>query len=275
MVLYDIETGPRPWMELVSLVPGFDPLTAVPAPGDFDPSQVKFGRTTDPAKRKALVDAAWAKHEALVASVAERRDKAREDWISAAKKDAALSPLTGSVRAIGLSNGESSTILHCQPGDLDDALCAREICGFGGEAEMLVRWWEIWGRGRGEHRFVGFYSHVFDLPFLVTRSRMLGVDVPSDVVRWGASKYPNWHSSFVDLHPLWSFGNNASGRPGQACTLDSICAATGGPRKPEGVHGGHFAGDYDAGGERRDVAFEYLFGDLGMTLHVANLSGVA
>lgn len=274
MIAYDIETGSRPWLELAALLPKFDATEAVPNPGDFDPANVKFGRTTDPAKKKAMVDAAWAKHEALVASISEKREKAREDWILKAKSGAALSPLTGSVRAIGISDGALAAIMHCQPGDVFDSLSAQEIKGFASESELLVEWWKLWDSRKNSDKFVGFYSHQFDLPFLISRSRMIGVTIPSDVVRWGASKYPNFHPSFVDLHPLWSFGQTASGRPGQACTLDSICAATGGPRKPEETSGAQFALDYDAGGARREIAFDYLFNDLAMTHHVAAISSI-
>lgn len=275
MIAFDIETGPLPWGELGLIVPKFDPMKEIPDPPPFDRSQVKTGNAKKPELIEEKINAAWQAHEAEVASISTRRSEAQIAYINRAKEQAPLSPLTGRVLAIGCYNGRESLITHGDLGDMDDDLCDRKVRGVPGERTLLSQFWETWKHSRGDHIWVGHNSHSFDLWFLIVRSRIMDVDVPDDVCRING-RYPNWHPSFHDTLNHWSLGRMGGDKAlGQSLGLDSLCAATNGPRKPDGMDGGMFWQLYEAGMPKRKQAFDYLFNDLEMTWHVAEKAGLA
>lgn len=277
MIVFDIETGPLPWGELQKMVPPFDEVAAVPDPGQFDESDVKLGNLKDEEKIKAKVAEARAEHGRLIASVAVRRAQARNAHVEKIKEGAALSATTGRVLAIGMRMPEYGTLQPPmeQPGDYILAL-ATKIDDIGAvpsdrvilrlsEESLLKVFWACW-QDSAPHSFVGHNICGFDLPFLINRSWILGVSVPEGVVQF-RGKWPNWHYRFVDTMDRWCMGRQGKG-------LGEVSLACGGPGKPEGDTGASFAGNYEAGGERREQALRYLLNDLAMTQAVADRVGI-
>lgn len=161
---FDIETRPLP-----ELVDRF----AKPFP-DFDPLAVKYGNTKDPVKRAALLEAKQAEHE---------EDRVRY-WANL-KDRAALDPFTGAVICIGMGLGDQG-----EP----------EIVAEATEGGTIAAFWDVFSSYHyATSKFVywsgsGDPAKCFDIDYLVTRSRILGVTVPP-LVRNG--RY--YASRIVDL----------------------------------------------------------------------------
>lgn len=201
--VFDIETGPLPDIILDALVPEFEPAANLK-----DPEKI----AADIAKKKVRF-----------------------------KEQAALSPLTGRVLAVGF-----------QPdfGDPPLILCDDD------ESKLLASVWDHFRTAGGNRRpmFVGFNIHGFDLPFLVKRSWVNGVPVPPNV-RQG--RY--WADWFIDLREVWQLGDRqAEG------SLDTICRALGLGEK--NGSGADFARLWQ---ENRDEAVKYLLNDLDLTAKLA------
>lgn len=242
-LVFDIETGARPWEEI-------EPFYCQPPhPGEFDESLVRYGNTKDPAKRREKLEEAREKHAAMVAKWLSGNEEARAECLG----KAALSPLTGRVLAIGYLNGVCGLRLD----HIDNAV--------GGEHGLLSRFWECYGANRHQGRLVGHNIYGFDLPFLVRRSWLLGVDVPGDVLRDG--RY--WAKTFVDTMAAWGCGVY-----GERVSLDSLASYFGAPGKLDGVTGADFARLYYGEPEDRAKSLDYLEADLRATWAVANRMGV-
>jgi hypothetical protein len=141
---FDIETGPLPLEQLVSMMPTEWPL----------------GNVKDPAK--------------VAAAVKEKEQK----WL----EDAALSPVTGQVLAIGIKDEAGFKVIE------------------GSEHDMLTEFWKMWN----EHNrvWIGFNNHGFDFPFLLRRSWKWNVDP--------GFRPPNkvWElRNSIDLMDRWSLGD--------------------------------------------------------------------
>jgi len=201
--VFDIETGPLPDIILDALMPEFE----------------AGANLKDPDK--------------VAADIAKKKLKFKED--------AALSPLTGRVLAVGFlpDFGEPPLIL-CD----DD------------EAVLLASVWNHFRTAGGSRRpsFVGFNIAGFDLPFLVKRSWILNVPVPPNV-RQG--RY--WADWFIDLRETWQLGDRQS-----SGSLDAICRAMGLGEK--NGSGAEFAKLWS---EDRAKALAYLVNDLEMTSKLA------
>jgi len=202
-IIFDIETGPLPDIKLDALMPEFEPAANLK-----DPDKI----AADIAKKKAKF-----------------------------KEDAALSPLTGRVLAVGF-----------QPdfGDPPLILCDDD------EAKLLDSVWRHFRTAGGTRRptFVGFNILGFDLPFLVKRSWVNGVEIPPNV-RQG--RY--WSDWFVDLREIWQLGDRQA-----AGSLDAICRALGLGEK--NGSGADFARLWK---EDREQAVKYLLNDLDLTARLA------
>lgn len=142
MLVFDIETGPRPEEELRAIF--------------IEPTFEEFS---------AECDQRW-KPETRVEKFEAHRATA---WTKFVER-AALSPVTGRILAIGLANPE-------KPGGVivfDDSPT--------GEANMLQTVWRKFAACRAAGRsIVGFNIAGFDLPFMVRRSWLLGVAVPATI----------------------------------------------------------------------------------------------
>ena len=205
-VIFDIETAPLPESELIQFMPEFE------APANFkDPEKIEAAIA---AKRKA--------------------------WI----EDAALSPMTGRVLAVGLIVG-------------DEFSCISEP---GTETEILVRFWSaVCGSGGQLQPLVGFNINTFDLPFLIKRSWKRGVSIPVGVRR---GRY--WGDQIIDLRDVWQMGDRQA--PG---SLDTIARHLGvGAKTGSGA-------DFSALWETyRTAALAYLRNDLELTKLIAERLGV-
>lgn len=232
-IIFDIETGPRPWPEIEQF------YTPLPPVDPWSDAMVKYGNTKDKDKRAekyAVVRAEW---EAKVASHDEDAKIHRGAWL----QDCALDPVTGRVLAIGYMKGDEVVIDH------------------GDEAAMLQNFWGTWfdAAKRFSSPMVGFNIHGFDLPFLVRRSWLLNIEVPSDAMPDGRF----WSRVFVDLMGKWNCGARGFVK------LDRLAAYFGGPRKSG--DGADFSRLY---AEDQAAAIQYLAQDLRVTADVARRMGV-
>jgi hypothetical protein len=148
---FDIETRPRP--ELVEIF-------GKPYP-DFDESNVKYGNTRDPVKRAALLSDKASEHD----------DGRASHWANL-KERAALDPFTAEIACIGIISDDDGCPLVLKDGT---------------EAHKLRMFWELFNRPEMSLTKFVFWSGCgdpakkFDIDFLLTRSRILNVQVPLNV----------------------------------------------------------------------------------------------
>lgn len=265
MIVFDIETGPLPWGRLKDLVPAFDEVAAVPDMGPFDPASVALGNLKDQAKIDAKVAEARAKHEAAAKSVAHRRAAARNAHVEKFTEKAALSATTGCVKAIGIWHDsiQMPELVAVDAGQGSGSVDFEEFrVTFVPREEMAVFYfWDLLGSS-ASHTFAGHNIHGFDLPFLVRRSWILGVDVPEAI--WAPGQFGRYFSPrFIDTMSRWACGGR------DFIKLDEIDRAFGGEGKSDDCTGADFARLFDNGGEDRIKALLYLRNDLAMTRRVA------
>jgi hypothetical protein len=238
LIVFDIETGPLRDDELLALLPTFDETPFLV--GEFDESSVKLGNMKDPAKIKEKIDAARSAHQEKAANaeraIAEGKEKHWRDF----KDRAALNPATGFIICIQYCNteGGEASIDHAP------------------EADLLVRFWQEFTQQRlSGGRLVGLNILEFDLPFLVFRSWLAGVDVPSGAVeRW--KHRLNFSDTFIDLRNEYLLGRYWSNCKSDFETLAKVF---GTPGKPEGVTGADFARLWQ---EEPEKAKEYAINDV-------------
>jgi len=191
---------------------------------EFNPADVKVGNIKDPDK--------------IVAKIEEARAGHRQSFIDRA----ALSPITGQVLAIGYTTDEG----------------AIECATQGDEPALLESFWHMIEPPAGKVvRWAGFNIFGFDLPFLVKRSWMLGVEVPP--IRRG--RY--WADWLIDLRELWQLGDRMA--PG---SLDVIAKAFG-----VGAKNGDGAMFAELLKSNPEQAIDYLRNDVDMTRRVARVMG--
>lgn len=223
-IIFDIETGSQPADILADQIPA------------FDPAEVKTGNLKDPALIAAKVEQAREKHQA--------------DFFA----KAALSPATGTVVAIGIvviSNGQAQgfTIKFAD----------------GDEAATIDTLWELYRAHYGKNvTFVGHNILDFDLPFLVNRSRILGLNLPPRLFSYKGGRI-YWNDIFVDTRVLWLLGR----KPTDTVSNLDHCAGAFGLGKKTGS-GADFA---RLAIEDRPAASEYLTQDLSLTLKLATRLG--
>lgn len=250
MLIFDIETGGLPEKELSALCPAFEPP---PHPGEFDPAAVKYGNTKDPDKRAVILADAQAKHAAAVANYDRDRLAAAEQHFADFKARAALDAVTGRVLAVGFRSADNGKAA------IED--------GGGDESTLLGKFWAKYLACRGNQRkLVGCNILGFDLPFLVRRSWILGVDVPATV---RTDRY--FDRLFVDLRDLWLLGQRWGDCDSK---LDTMARALGCGCKPDGVGGADFGRLWFGTPEEKQQAVSYLLNDLDMTAKVASRLGV-
>ena len=256
-IIFDIETGPLPLEQIKRILPPFDRTTLGAEPKPFDPSAVKLGNTKDEKLIADKIAAAKAKHESDSVSWWQSAEKAEPDYWAAIEERAALSSITGQVLAIGYS-GQAQQIHTVGDGVQESAL--------------LAHFWGIYKKARAAHRkLIGFNSKGFDIPFLVQRSYILGVDVPAMIL----TPTGYLEATFVDLADIWKAGNRGWGEKGFG-SLDTIAKALGVGSKLPGVTGADFARLFNSTDPaERQLALDYLSADLAITRAVAERFGVA
>lgn len=266
MIVFDIETGPLPWHELSRIVAPFDEEKAVPHPGEFNAASVAIGNLKDEAKIQAKIDEARGKHALELKSVSQRRAAARNDYVAKCMERAALSAMTGTVKAIGVLNSEAGApiIVAVDPSQSEETPASdptMDLYYYKDEKRILRWFWNMHSEIRGQ--YVGHNIIGFDLPFLIRRSWILGEDVPGDLMN---GRY--FSGKFVDTMEKWNCGAR------DYVKLADICKALGGGDKPDDCSGADFARLFDNGGEDRLKALAYLANDLEMTQHVAECMGI-
>jgi len=248
---FDIETGGLDDEVLRERLPAFEPP---PAPGVFDPATVKCGNIGGPTseKGKAKIEEARRAHEDLVKRYAADVAAAQEKHFADFKNRAALDATTGRVVAIGFYRADlmdSPDIIDC---DQD-------------EAEGLMQWWDMVGDALLDSLpLVGFNVCHFDLPFLVRRSWLLGVPIPT-----GLRKGRYWSDLIVDLMQVWGFhGRDLIGldKLAKAFGLDGKVTEAGGVA----VSGAAFA---EVWRSNRKTAEAYLHQDVMLCVRLAERIG--
>lgn len=233
MIVFDIETESLPEDELRSVMPPFDEESV--AVGNRGPDKA-----------------------------AEYRAEKRVEFERRFIERAALSPTTGRVLAIGYFSPDKNLakfdIVENEGGN----------GGPCGEGAVLTRFWKqfysLHDQGRSA---VGVNIVEFDLPFIIRRSWMLGVDVPENVFVGASRRY--FSNTFVDLCQVWLCGQKFGSEP---ASFDALALAFGTAGKPEGVSGADFARLYRAGGADRVKAMDYLESDIRQPAVWANRMGI-
>lgn len=241
-IVFDIETIPQPESKLLQSMP------------PFDASEVKVGNLKDPALIQAKQYAAQEKHKA--------------DYLA----KAALSPVTGEVAAIGMAFiPQDLTTPHDQQGHITILQVRGDLIGSKDspttEADLISGFWEAWRQlfNRERSTWIGHNILDFDLPYLVNRSRILGIPVPFGVLETYRNKV-YFSSRFVDTRTHWLLGRKATDTPS---SLDLISKAFGLEGKNgDGANFGKLVQ------ENYDEAIAYLANDIVLTKTVALRMGL-
>ena len=191
---------------------------------EFDESTVKLGNATKADTVARIIDEARENH-----------------WPNFIAK-AALDPVKSRVLAVGVVF------------EVDKY----EIAYGDNECQLLEGTWDMF---TDTEKLVGHHIFGFDLPYLVKRSWITGVDVP-DWVREG--RY--WSKRFIDLMVEWNLGD----RTGGFISADNLARAFGLEGKSTtGVTGENFH-EYFRGDEvQRRMALDYLENDLRLEWEIA------
>ena len=208
---------------------------------------VKYGNTKDPAKRAEKLAEIKAAYEKTLADEGATREAHKAEFIDRA----ALSALTCQIVAIGLKSEKGCKILA------------------GDEVEIIKAFWKLYGNAVAQkRRMIGHNILGFDLPVLVRRSYILGIDVPPGLLVNGRF----WSDTFCDTMQVWGCGSR------DFIGLDVLSRVLGGPGKPDGdgaCTGATFAALYLSGDlEKKKQAEQYLLNDLAMPWHVAEKMGL-
>lgn len=125
------------------------------------------------------------------------------------------------------------------------------------EQELLSRFWQLFQSDVASSRnlLCGWCITVFDLPFIVTRSRILGIKPHQKVMQ-----SRSWHPRVRDLERLWSCYVY-----GRMTKLDEACAALGWETKP--ASGKDFSKHF---AENPQLAIDYAKHDLEQTYRMAD-----
>ena len=226
-VVFDIETGGDLERSRALMPP-------------FDESEVKVGNLKDEDK--------------IAAKYMDRRQVHERSWLSGS----ALRPETGHVLAIGVlptrgwpgpKDEQPPTIFHVHQTN---------------EADVILSFWDFLEstyQSTGQ-KFIGFAIHHFDLPFLIIRSRILGVPVP---LRLRVGRYYD-ANRFIDLQEEWLVGRS---RNDTKCGLDYVAKALEVGEKSGS--GDKFESLYSA---NESEALAYLENDLNLAKGIARKLGL-
>jgi hypothetical protein len=255
MIVFDIETGSIPDDELQELftfdessVKGFDLLSK-----EFDPKEVKLGNMKDPQKIQEKIDAAREKFETEKSGATALIETSRDSAWKAFKRQAALSPLTGQVLAIGYYSmnwkgmGDAFR-LDCIN---DTTRTERQVIEFALETfdRFLAEGMPIVG-----HNIIGF-----DLPFLLRRAAKYKIKPPRSILLQLQQYKPN---ALIDTMRLWQLGNRTEKFP----KLDELAGFFGVTRK--NGDGANFGTLFNGTADERLTAIEYLENDVKMTKEI-------
>lgn len=181
--------------------------------------------------------------------IARNIEQQREQWYDRA----ALSPMTGEALAIGVKFEVRSSA--------KEKFCTQIMCQDGetiGEAD-LIQW--FFESCEDKMQVIGFNSDRFDLPFLIKRAWVLGIDIPAWIDP--LDKWKPFGNKSVDLMKLYQLGDR-----GDSVKLDTLARAMGfGGKNGSGEH------FYKLFADRIEDALEYLKNDVELTFQVARRMG--
>ncbi len=156
--------------------------------------------------------------------------------------EAPLDASTGRVVAIGwtVDGGEVNILAYS---DAED------------EAKLLKRAWSTFTDERGVivQDIIGHNSNKFNIPFLVRRSRILGVKVPSTVMTWSRGRL-HLDQHFKDTMEAWACGTT------DKIKLDTLAKCLG-----VGAKNGDGASFYATYNSDPEKALNYLENDVKLT----------
>ena len=176
----------------------------------------------------------------------ETKDRIFKDAVSAWEtgKDAALKAETGMVALIGYSN-DGETFNYLAADKLNE------------EKRILLKFWSMFEKGpiSTPKTIVGHYVATYDMPFLVRRSFIRDISVPS----WIIGDLNKYRSEIIrDIRLMWTFGNK-----NEHISLERICAAFGIKVKTGEVNGANFYKYWQSGnGDDKLKAIAYCKEDV-------------
>lgn len=258
-LVFDLETGPNTLEHIQSLADL--PPPPLP-PGEFDPASVKIGNLKDATKIAEKIEAARAAHQLFVDQFESSVGQAAQAFWDDLIEKAPLNPIHGRILAIGFC--DSLENVH--------TLAVGSIQDDDAEADLIEDFWQWYNKTRaGGHQLIGHNIFGFDIPFLIRRSWLLGVDVPSTVMD-SNYRYPS--HTFVDTRSVWDCGSKWSGN-GVPSSLDAIGRAMGEGGKPDGMTGADFWKlFYTKEKANVEKALAYLRNDVVVNSRVARRMGV-
>lgn len=190
---------------------------------EFDPSSVKTGDCRTEAEVDDKIHTARLKHQ-----------EEEQAYFQRAIERGALAAETGRILTIAYLPVDSG-----QPTvDFEED-----------EAVLLRRFWAGYRKVvRDGGLLIGHNIKNFDLPFLCRRSIICGVPIPQGVIR---GRY--FSDTWLDTMDVWAFGEFK-----RFITLDLLGQVLGvGAKSDQDVTGAEFAKFWRAGGDKRDLAWEY------------------
>lgn len=227
---------------------------SVEHPGEFDPSTIKVGNLKDQSKIDAKIEAARKQHESLASR--HRDDVAaaeRKFWLDVIQM-APLSPALGKVGAVG----------YCIQGEI-------RISDYS-ERELLSEFWHLFESIRANSNIAtGWNIHGFDVPFILARSAIQGVEIPRGVFERG-----KWLSQvFVDLMPMWGRHFDPWKQSSGDWKAKNVAKTLGASRPDSVLDDGAKWWRYWLGEEaEREDAIEYLEWDVAEETLIAERLGV-
>lgn len=185
---YDIETGPKPDHELIKFFKA-DEVKKPSPPGEFDPSSIRFGNTTDPKKRAERVARKRREHDVKKLNYA--RDCA--DAVSVAfeefKNEAALHSHLNQIATVSYCAFTRSQV--------------RTLVSVGPENTLVSEFFRVISflRTNPSGWAISWDGHRFDLPQLINKAWIFRQNTPS--IR---TQYRKFIDMFIDLRDEWSVG---------------------------------------------------------------------
>jgi DNA polymerase elongation subunit (family B) len=269
MIIFDIETGAVPNTELAKLfkfditaVRGYDLLNK-----NFDPSEVKTGNIKDPVKVQEKIDAAREKFENEKTGAKALIETSEQTAWDNYKRQAALSPLTGQVLAIGyydslIQNGYFIDFIGNKNYNSDKFIqqntdtLENERSEYALISDALSVFDTVISDGK---KVIGHNIIGFDLPFLLRRAIRYGIKIPKSILVQLNQYKPNL---IIDTMRLWQLGNRTEKFVG----LDDLAAYFQTIRK--NGDGANFATLFNGSPEQRLEAINYLRNDVIMTKQI-------
>ncbi len=128
------------------------------------------------------------------------------------------------------------------------------------EADLLTDWWKYVREVPEWQRFVGFACHKFDLPYLIRRSLIHGIEMPY----WLLTSRGYISDRIIDLLEIWKAGDRQ-----ETISLDRLSKAIGleGKNGDGSQFGTLWAND-------KQAALKYCEHDLRLTAKIAERFGV-